>query len=272
MSDSKQTNSKGGSNATPTRPQQLRLRINQLRQSRQRSIFGTPEIIGLCAATLMLLAVIFSYLYFLSPAETRLAARQRDLSVLQDQLIKAKQGVTQGKDTQATIADITHSLQTFESTRLTRRNEGRVTLFEVLNQLIRRNNLRNTAGPAYAALDALNPNAPQGTAARSGNAKWQSLYPGISVGVTVEGQYQNLRRFLRDIEASNQFIIINAVELEGVTDTNAPPSASLEPTTSTGLPATPAARPTLVSLRLNLVAYYQREGGNASAQQMNQAR
>ena len=261
-------------NATHTRGQQLRARINHLRQSRQRSILGTPEIIGLCAATLMVLAVIFSSLYFLSPARTRLATRQHDFSLLQNQLKEARQGVTQGKTTQATISDVTQSLQTFETTRLASRNESRVTLFEILNQMIRRNNLRNTAGPTYAALDALQPNAPQSAAAKTGNAKWQSLYPGISVGVTVEGQYQNLRRFLRDVEASNQFIIINAVELESVTDTNAA-SAVLNEPTATGLPSNPsapAARPTLVSLRLNMVAYYQREGANANAQPANVAR
>jgi Tfp pilus assembly protein PilO len=268
MSDSKPT---ANNKTIAPRGEQFRLRINQFRQSRQRSIFGTPEIIGLCAAILLVLAVIFSYLYFLSPARTRLVTRQHDYAVLQDQLAKAKLGVTQGKTTQATIAEITQSLQTFETTRLVSRNESRVTLFEILNQLIRRNNLRNTAGPAYAPLDALQPNAPKSSSAKTGNAKWQSLYPGISVGVTVEGQYQNLRRFLRDVEASNQFIIINAVELESVTDTNAV-SATPDAAISTGTPSTSTARPTLVSLRLNLVAYYQREGGNVTAQPTNAAR
>src|SRR5205085_10670009 len=74
------------------------------------------------------------------------------------------------------------------------------------------NNLRNTSGPAYTYLEAKGESQNQGP--RLGNAKWQSLYPGISVTVTVEGQYANLRRFVRDIESSSQFIIINAIELE----------------------------------------------------------
>jgi hypothetical protein len=32
--------------------------------------------------------------------------------------------------------------------------------------------------------------------------------------MTVEGSYQNLRRFLRDLETSQQFMIVSAVELE----------------------------------------------------------
>ena len=55
------------------------------------------------------------------------------------------------------------------------------------------------------------------TAEKQSNAKWQSIYPGIAVSVTVEGPYQNVRHFVRDVEISRQFLIINAVELERVT-------------------------------------------------------
>ena len=32
--------------------------------------------------------------------------------------------------------------------------------------------------------------------------------------VTVEGQYENVRRFIRDVERSRQFVVINEVELQ----------------------------------------------------------
>ena len=82
----------------------------------------------------------------------------------------------------------------------------------------------------------------------------QSVFPGIGVSVTVEGQYKNLRRFVRDIEASNQFIVVNAVELQSVTDTGSAPSLTPE-----GVPtAAPQGRNTLVSLRLDMAAYFRR--------------
>jgi hypothetical protein len=43
--------------------------------------------------------------------------------------------------------------------------------------------------------------------------------------VTVEGEYQNVRRFIRDIERSRQFVVINEVELQRATQNNAPASA-----------------------------------------------
>jgi Tfp pilus assembly protein PilO len=74
----------------------------------------------------------------------------------------------------------------------------------------------------------------------------KSLYPGIGIAVTVEGPYANLRRFLREVEASKQFIIINAVELEGVTDANSQSGAAL------------------VSLHLDMATYFQRDSGAAT--------
>lgn len=33
--------------------------------------------------------------------------------------------------------------------------------------------------------------------------------------MTLEGEYQNIRRFIREIESSNQFVVVSTVELEG---------------------------------------------------------
>src|SRR5205807_596451 len=128
------------------------------------------------------------------------------------------------QDIKVSVQKITGSLESFEEHRLVGRNAGRMLLYEELNQLIRKNGLRNTSGPTYAPLEPLEQKAKgQATAAasKSSATKWQSIYPGIAVNVTVEGQYQNIRHFVRDIEISKQFIIINAVELERATESNA---------------------------------------------------
>ena len=131
----------------------------------------------------------------------------------------------------------------------------------MLIQLIRNNKLRNTSGPVYNYLESKGSGASQTASARTVNSKWQSLYPGIGVTVTVEGQYANLRSFVRSIESSNQFIIINAVELE---------RASEADTTASGAPQ--GALSTLVSLRLDMAAYYRRDdaaNGEVTEQPVN---
>ena len=238
----------------PGRFEYTRVRVRKLLQSRQRSVLGVPEIAGLIASAVMLLAVVFAYLYFLTPARSRLTRLLGERERLQQTLRESQVNIDTSENKQTTIEQINQSLQEFENQRLAQRNEGRMVLYDELNSMMRRNSLRNTSGPTYATLEPLGSNTPSAKSTRPANAKLQSVFPGIGVSVTVEGQYRNLRRFVRDIEASNQFIVVNAVELQSVTDT-----ASVPTLTPEGEPvAAPAARNTLVSLRLDMAAYFRR--------------
>ena len=255
MSDPKTTEK-----AASARREQIRVRVEQLRQSRQQSLLGVPELAGLAASALMVLAVIFAYLFFLRPAYARLDAAQFKREDTYRSLRKMQENVKVNADKQVTVNEVTQSVTDFESNHLSSRGEGRIALLQTLNKLIRSNGLRNTAGPNYSALDPLAAGNPQSTSTtRTGNAKWQSLYPGLGINVTVEGAYPNLRRFVREIETGGQFIVINAVELEKATETGAP--AAIAATPGEGVSAKPAARGSLVSLRLDMVAYFRREAG-----------
>jgi hypothetical protein len=235
----------------PKRRVQIRARVERLRQSRQRSVLGVAEIAGLAASAVMLLAVIVFYFYFYIPAGARLDAAQIDRKRQRDRLAELQKTVEVRGSAQDTIGKINQSLDDFESGRLTTRAEGRISLYNTFIQLMRSNNLRNTSGPVYNYLESKTAGAQQSASARTVSSRWQSLYPGIAVTVTVEGQYASLRRFVRDIESSNQFIIINAVELERASD------AGL--VVAEGETAGP--RNTLVSLRLDMAAYFRRDTG-----------
>jgi Tfp pilus assembly protein PilO len=256
--------------ARPARREQVRVRIDKLRQSRQRSMFGISELAGFAASLLLLIIAVFAYLYFLVPAYLRHSTLLRERTVLQEQLRNAEEGVTRGTDAQATVEEINLSVERFESQRLPAPGVGRMSLYNALNQMIRSNGLRNTAGPTYVALDPLGSTTQgRGTTAaaasnRPGISKWQSLFPGIGVSVTVEGQYANLRRFVRDLEASNQFIVINGIELEKATNTDEAIAAAAAVATDPENPTAPAtprttARGSLVSLRVDLAAYFRRD-------------
>jgi Tfp pilus assembly protein PilO len=231
------------------RRERIRARVDKLRQSRQRSVLGVAEIIGLAGSAVMLLAVIFVYLYFYTPSQSRLYAAQVDRERQRQKLSELQKTVDTRVGVQDNVTKINESLDKFENDRLTTRAEGRIGLYNTLIQLIRSNNLRNTSGPVYNYLESKTAAQQQAASARTISSKWQSLYPGIAVTVTVEGQYASLRRFVRDIEASNQFIIINAVELERASDAGLAVSAE----------TAPGPRPTLVSLRLDMAAYFRRD-------------
>lgn len=229
----------------------IRARLTRIHKARRRGVLGIAEIAGLCAGGLMLLAVLVGYFYFSAPAQSRLASLMLERDRLQQQLRASQEDFHRGQDTKATVQKITASLQDFETVRLAARGGGRMLLYEGLNQLMHKNGLRNTSGPTYTALEPLGSRSAEQAAAVAANSavtKWQSVYPGIAVNVTVEGQYQNVRHFVRDIESSKEFIVINAVELERATESDVQPSEVGTQKSGNGL----------VSLRLDLAIYFQR--------------
>jgi len=250
--------------------QPVRVRFDQLKRAPGLNVIGIPELIGLACAVLIALITIFAYFAFLIPAHSRLTSAQLERDRLQGQLRASQTNFDKDASTKATVDKINASLEDFESNWLATSETGRMSLYKELNTLIRGNGLRNTAGPAYTALEpagSKNVVQPTASASQQSNAKWQTIYPGIAVTVTVEGPYQNIRHFVRDIETSREFLIINAVELESVTQSGAPQEP---PLTGNRLPAsrggaaaqpvtqTPGTRATLVSLRLDMATYFRR--------------
>ncbi|HEY7783949.1 MAG TPA: GspMb/PilO family protein [Pyrinomonadaceae bacterium] len=232
---------------TTSKPRRaIQVSLERVRDTRYGSMFGVTEIFALGGAILVLLIVVISYLYFLVPARSNLETAKQDRTRLQTVLSSSKEVVQKGQTTEAAVTNIVQSLNEFESGRLFGGTQGRMDLYEEVNSLINKNALRNTSGPVYVTLEPTTKK--QSTAnGKSAGAKWQSVYPGIAISVTVEGQYANLRRFVRDIEASKLFLIINAVELERASDTDSPSSGEGG-----------SARASLVSLRLEMATYFQR--------------
>lgn len=228
--------------------------LTQIRRAPVLNVIGLPELIGLAGAVLIAFITIFAYFYFYLPAQSRLTSLQLERDRLQGQLRASQSNLETTTTVREEVDKINASMTDFENNYLAASSSGRLSLYSTLNNLIRNNGLRNTAGPTYTALDPLGTKGqvqPTASAERQSVTKWQSIYPGIAVSVTVEGPYQRVRHFVRDIETSPQFLIINAVELESVTQSGIPDVA-----TSPGAPA--GGKSTLVSLRLEMATYFQR--------------
>lgn len=240
-----------------TEPQSAgyKLRVSEFLESRRGKMFGVAEVIALAGSCLVFALVLLSYIYFLIPARSRLASLNVDLKQTETNLQTLGTVINKDQTTKETVDRAAVSLNKFETDHLMRVTQGRMDLYEELNQLIVKNNVRNTSGPTYTTLD------PAGTKSNSGKTvitKWQSFYPGIAVMVTVEGEYQNVRRFIRDVERSKQFVVINEVELQRASQNNAPASAE-EGGGGSGT------RGSLVTLQLNMATYFQRPGAADSA-------
>ena len=229
------------------------MRVSEFLASRRGKMFGVAEVAALAGSCFVLALVLMSYIYFLVPARSRLASLNVELKQTQTNLQTLGNVFEKDQNTQQTVDRATASLNKFETEHLMRLDEGRMDLYGELNQLIVKNGVRNTSGPTYTALD------PSGTKSNSGKTvvtKWQSFYPGIAVMVTVEGEYQNVRHFIRDVERSRQFVVINEVELQRASQNNAPVSA--EEGGPGGSGAGSGTRGSLVTLQLNMATYFLR--------------
>ena len=237
----------------PRTPNRVRsARFNEFISSRHGKMFGVAEVAGLAGSCFVLVLVLLSYLYFLVPARSTIASLNADRKQLQTNLEKLDSVVNREQNTKEQVDRIAASLENFETAHLMRQDEGRMSLYEELNQLIVKNGVKNTSGPTYTTID---PTGLKSTSGKTVITKWQSFYPGISVMVTVEGQYQDVRRFIRDVERSKQFVVINEVELQRATQNNAPASADESGSGTRG---------SLVSLQLNMTTYFQRVNGESN--------
>jgi Tfp pilus assembly protein PilO len=238
---------------------------------------GVPEIVALGVAALLLLTAVLSYLFLLAPQNSRKSALEAERRELDLRLKTQQSSLGEGKDTQQRVGEILASLDNFEVDKLGQASSGSKTVVEEMNRLILKNNLRISGGVSFTQLQEAAPGADQNQTQRREDKALrvvQSVFPGIGVTLTVEGTYQNLRRFIRDIEADRQFVVIDAVELEGVTDSNAGASpvapAPVAPAEGAQVgpqplatPATPS-RGALVSLRLDMAAYFRRANAASS--------
>ena len=261
-----------------TERRQISIRLDQLKRTPALSVIGLPELMALVGAALLALMTVFAYFYFYLPADSRLKSLQRERDQLQTQQRTAEKLYGDTKGTSEAVDQRLSSVKEFEDRWLSVPGSGRLALYAEINDMIRNNGLRNTAGPSYAPLEPISSKT-QGqateSAERQGIAKWQSIYPGILVSVTVEGPYQRVRHFVRDIETNHHFLIINSVELESVKESGAaqdlptpvPRALGMPPragATRPGATATPfvtapaGSRGSLVSLRLDLATYFQR--------------
>src|ERR1043165_7574226 len=212
--------------ASHARRSALRTRLDTSRSAQRRGPLGLPEVLALTAAAALLLLAVSAYLFLLVPQRSRLQNLEVERGDLQ-RVIQSTEHVVGGqKDTRQRASDILASLNSFQIEHLGQASSAG-NIIEELNRLILKNNLRISGGISYTQLQEAAPGAQTNQAQRhaSGDESQQrvvqSVFPGIGVTLTVEGTYANLRHFIRDIEADRQFVVVNTVELEGVSDSAA---------------------------------------------------
>src|SRR5215207_7763378 len=262
-------------------------RIDVVPVNRPRKVYGgmwgPAELVTIAFAMVALFIVAMLYIFMVAPAKRELEETRAKRDGLERELIS-----TQGKygditNTRTQVSKLMASVDEFESRYLPVASSGRASLYQRINGLIVGHGLVNTSGPEYAPLDTADLNNGVESEGNKGRAKYRSLFPGVYVTMTVEGSYQNIRRFIREVETGNDFVVVSAVELEP-TDSEARPQqqngqnqsgAMVDPSTgivTQGFPSAQNGTTTsgltprrkgkthgeVVSLRLEMAAYFRR--------------
>lgn len=233
-------------------------------------MWGTPEIAAVAGgAGVFLLATLF-YFAFVLPSDRELTRNKSEADRLDAELISARTKYGEITSTEEQVGKLLASVDDFQTRFLPAASNGQAALYQRLNGLILGYGLVNTTGPDYAPLDANVIGGEQETDSERGRAKFRSLFPGVYVTMTVEGSYQNLRRFIRELETGREFVVVSTVELapsetEKKSAPNAPTTAGVQPGINPNQPFTAVQnRPKgkmhgeNVSLHLELAAYFRR--------------
>lgn len=176
-------------------------------------MWGQTELIVVGISALGILAMLSLIFFAVFPAQSELAQNKIQQDQLEAELISAKRKYGSITDTETHVAKLLSSVNDFETRFLPSEISGKSALYERLNGLISGYGLVNSNGPEYAPLEIIDPQRRQQPENERGRDKLMSLFPGMFVTVTVEGTYQNLRRFIREVETSQQFILVSTVEL-----------------------------------------------------------
>lgn len=182
-------------------------------------MWGPIEIAAFGVSLIVLLGVFALYLFFVKPSANKLEEIKAERDRLEQELISARAKYGSITNTETQVSTLLTSSSDFESNYLPIAENGRTALYQRLNALIASNSLTNTNGPNYAPLeyteeDRKDAAEGQDEKEQRGRQKYRSIFPGVYVTMTVEGSYQNLRRFIQQIETGNEFVIISSIELE----------------------------------------------------------
>lgn len=240
-------------------------------------MWGPVEIGVLAAGAMAFLAAIMVYFFFVIPSNRELALNRSKASSLEAEVVSARTKYGEITSSQDQVGKILTSVDDFETRFLPAVTNGQNSLYQRLNSLIMAYGLINTNGPDYQPLDTVN-QGDQQEQDNKGRDKFRSLYPGVYVTMTVEGSYQNLRRFIREIETGNEFVVISTIELAPSENSGAKPSsptALAQPVNRPGTqPGFPGGQPVVqqpssarqqgkmhgetVALHIELAAYFRR--------------
>lgn len=193
-------------------------RIDVVPTNRPRKVYGgmwgPAELVTVSFAMVALFIAALLYIFMLAPAKRELESNRAERDRLERELIATRSKYGEITSTETHVAKLMASVEDFEARHLNIASNGRASLYQKINGLITAYGLVNSSGPDYSPLETLTEGDGVESEQERGRSKHKSLFPGVYVTMTLEGPYQNIRRFIREVETGRDFVVLSSVELE----------------------------------------------------------
>jgi Tfp pilus assembly protein PilO len=169
------------------------------------------------AVMLLVLAVVALGIYYfvlLGPERDRVTKLRSIDKKNAEEIKNLQKSAGEIKDPNAQVKIALASLEKFGSL-LPNQTTGGTAILREINELARKNKIGITDGLKFTKIEE----APINQTV-SEKREGASIYPGLSLDLGVQGKYDDLRAFINDVEHSKNFLVLNAIQLQGIEPQN----------------------------------------------------
>jgi Tfp pilus assembly protein PilO len=209
---------------------QVRERISRIggaaARVRRRSLgLNGREIAAAAASLLVLIFAIGYYFNSLRPEQQRLKALEEKLKEQQEVINKGQVGMgPSGSSRMDMLKETLDSLERFRHEQLKPESTGIIDLFNQINALAKKNNLKLTSGITMDREQRqdgseLTTGSGKKTSKKKTSDQTTAVFSRAQCEFTVFGSYESIRSFISDLEHSKQFVVLNSMDLKSGEET-----------------------------------------------------
>lgn len=169
------------------------------------------------AALLALAALVFAVVYYftaLRPEQARLRGLEDELARQQRELATTAGAPTSGPGSASNVQVALDSLSTFKGKYLRPLASGRIALINEINALAKKDNVQLTSGIDMPVEQGKTADDKDASKRKKKSEDFLNVYPRMTMHFTAFGQYDTLRKFVDELQNSQQFLIIRTVSLQ----------------------------------------------------------
>ena len=188
-----------------------RIKIGSMPSVSPRLRLSKIELIALTLAVAAVGLTVGYYFTSLAPVQARLATVEREMEV-------QKHGLTVGPNDKPSEKQMLkmakESLAAFESQWLKPYDQGRIEAINELNALVKADDVHLTSGISFHSV--ANKAVDEGKSSakkKKDNEFLLDVYPRVQMGFAVFGKYPALRKFVKDLQSSKQFLVIESISI-----------------------------------------------------------